>query len=156
MGKMLQANVLKDQGYNGWNIGDICYRKEQQCTIKAIDFHTNPPALTVALVSDIQREINTEFHLISKEPTMNKEEKEYIEDDNTDTEMDIAQEQLENQQLLPQKQNTKIALNKSNSEHKHFLSMTAPILCIICAICIMTFMLSFGALALYFMSYFIW
>eukprot|EP01084_Bolivina_argentea_P098336 176725_1 len=152
---MLEINVSDNQGYNGWNIGDICYRKQQQCTIKAIDFHTNPPTLTVALASDIQREINTEFNLISKEATINKEEKDNIQDDISDYEMDILQEQLENQQLLPQKQIRKTARNKKNIIHNHLPSMTTAILLIICAICVI-FMLSFGAVVLYFVSYFVW
>eukprot|EP00484_Ammonia_sp_Unknown_P007860 CAMPEP_0197080238 /NCGR_PEP_ID=MMETSP1384-20130603/214025_1 /TAXON_ID=29189 /ORGANISM="Ammonia sp." /LENGTH=1078 /DNA_ID=CAMNT_0042519121 /DNA_START=1 /DNA_END=3237 /DNA_ORIENTATION=+ len=49
-----------------WKVGDVCYRKGKECVIKAIDYHTNPPSVTVALTSDSDREINTEFHLLSK------------------------------------------------------------------------------------------
>ena len=55
------------KGFNGWNVGDVCYRKGRKCVIKSIDHGTHPPSLTVALFGT-KIEINTEFHLITKAP----------------------------------------------------------------------------------------
>eukprot|EP01084_Bolivina_argentea_P128335 226863_1 len=57
---------MSHSNYNDWNIGDICYRKNEKCVIKMIDFKTKPPSLTVSVFTEPYREINTEFDLISK------------------------------------------------------------------------------------------
>eukprot|EP01083_Nonionella_stella_P110028 321682_1 len=57
---------MSHSNYNDWNIGDICYRKNEKCVIKMIDFKTKPPSLTVSVFTEPNREINTEFDLISK------------------------------------------------------------------------------------------
>eukprot|EP01083_Nonionella_stella_P228137 808775_1 len=128
---MLPAiNVSPHQGYNGWNIGDICYRKHTKCTIKVIDFHTNPPALTVSLVSDPQREINTEFNLITKQPIEDPIEDQIIVP--------------ENEPMLPQKQNnttneTVYAKDEFNTKHNSLLTtITALIMSIILLIFIVS------------------
>eukprot|EP01084_Bolivina_argentea_P250724 420238_1 len=80
---MSNKNDNSKSSSNEWKVGDICYRKGEKCKIKQIDFNTNPPSVTVQVLSD-GHEINTEFSKLTKPKTITNNNKEMDEQNKKD------------------------------------------------------------------------